>query len=147
MKRPRALIPKSGRVAYSLLPGETLSSTSSVPFDFKRFLTSTFTAEAIVLGCRADAFTAVVLWMESFRQDPAGTLPNDDLSLARLAGFGADLDAWIRAKPFALYGWSPVHVTGTDHYSYLYHPLIEQIAHDLVRCSVNETSSTEPKES
>lgn len=47
----------------------------------------------------------VTLWLKSWDQVPAGTLPTDDISLCRLAELGRDLKKWRRIKPQALHGW------------------------------------------
>ena len=118
---------------YPLAYGQTLCGHEAVPFFFNRFLTSRFVAMATVEDGRADAFTAVLLWMESFRHDPAGTLPNDDIQLARLAGFGTDIGAWKKARPQALYGWRPTRIIGLthDHLAYLSHPVVEEVIRQI----------------
>lgn len=120
---------------YGLRYGDTLSNHDWVPFEVNRFLASRFAATAIARDQRADAFTAIVLWMESFRQDPAGSLPDDDLELARLAGFGRDIDGWRAARPFALYGWRSVSIEDAPPGAVprLGHGVIERIAVDLHR--------------
>lgn len=124
---------------YPLAYGQTLCGHESVPFFFNRFLTSRFVAKATVQNGRADAFTAVMLWMESFRQNPAGTLPNDDVQLARLAGFGGDLEAWGKARAGALYGWRQTHVLGGNHStsSFLSHPVIEEVIREIAMQTPN----------
>lgn len=47
----------------------------------------------------------VTLWLKSWDQVPAGTLPPDDVSLCRLAELGKDLRAWNRVKMVALHLW------------------------------------------
>lgn len=58
------------------------------------------------------------LWWEAWQQCPAGSLPDDDFTLCRLADFGADLKAWAKAKAVALHGF----IRCTD--GRLYHPLL-----------------------
>jgi len=48
---------------------------------------------------------AVMLWCSAWHQVPAGSLPNDDGTLARLAGLGRDLKTWRRLKPGVLRGF------------------------------------------
>lgn len=62
---------------------------------------STFHAKATDAEWRA----GVTLWLKSWDQVPAGTLPNDDVVLCRLAELGADLRAWRKIKERALHGW------------------------------------------
>ena len=49
----------------------------------------------------------MLLWSESFRADPAGTLPTCDIELASLAGF-KDLEQWQACRDAVLDGWVPV---------------------------------------
>lgn len=62
--------------------------------------------------------SAVLLWCAAWHQVPAGSLPNDDLSLASLAGFGRALGEWMKVREGALRGW----VQCTD--GRLYHPVV-----------------------
>jgi hypothetical protein len=48
---------------------------------------------------------AVLLWCAAWHQVPAGSLPNDDGTLARMAGLGRDQRTWRRLKPEALRGF------------------------------------------
>lgn len=48
---------------------------------------------------------AIELWWESRQQVPAGSLPDDDIALTRLAGYGRDIASWRAIRPDALYGW------------------------------------------
>jgi hypothetical protein len=57
---------------------------------------------------------AIVLWCKSWSQVPAGSLPNDDISLKRLSG----ADNWKRVKAGAMRGW----VLCSDNR--WYHPVI-----------------------
>ena len=47
----------------------------------------------------------VTLWLKSWDQVPAGSLPDDDVDLCRLAELGRDLKAWRRVREGALHGW------------------------------------------
>jgi hypothetical protein len=93
--------------AYPLRKGETLSSNEWVEWHIHRFLTSRFRAYCLSRGeaGRSVLGTAVVLWTESYRQDPAGTLPDDDVELAQLAGYGADVAGWAAVREQVLHGW------------------------------------------
>ena len=53
----------------------------------------------------------------SWHQEPAASLPDDDVELAKLAGFGRMVGAWRALKEGALYGW----VRCSD--GRLYHPV------------------------
>lgn len=123
---------------YPLRAGETLADSRWVEWHIHRFLGSRFTSLVLAAGRRGDGFTAVLLWSEAFRQDPAGTLPDDDLELCRLAQFGADREAWLAARPLALHGWSPVLVEddaagGDPQGGRLGHRLIAEVAVRMAR--------------
>lgn len=60
-----------------------------------------------VLILPAEAFrAAVLLWAAAWHQVPAGTLPEADAQLAKLAGLGRDLAAWQGMKEAALHGFT-----------------------------------------
>lgn len=104
---------------YPLKWGETVADQDWFPLHFHSLLGSQFVAEACVGGesSRAGAFTAVLLWCEAFKQDPAGTLPDNDVALARFAGFGPDIEAWRKVKDLALRGWCSCHIDGDERRS------------------------------
>ena len=53
-----------------------------------------------------DEFKAALkLWAEAMLESPAGSLPDDDYLLARLADYGRDVDGWLSVKAMALHGW------------------------------------------
>lgn len=117
--------------AYPLRCGETLSSNEWIEFHIHRFLTSRFKAYCLRDGVegRAVGFTAVILWAECYRQDPAGTLPDDDVELAQIAGFGSDVAGWQAVRRAVLHGWVPCHCAdATEGVTRLGHPLIAEIA-------------------
>ena len=47
----------------------------------------------------------VTLWGRAWHQVPAGSLPNDELTLCNLAGFGRDMKTWRRIRNIALRGF------------------------------------------
>lgn len=47
----------------------------------------------------------VTLWLKAQDQKPAGSLPDDDLELCRLAELGRDTKTWKKLRPRALHGW------------------------------------------
>jgi hypothetical protein len=76
---------------------------------------------AVILN--GDEFrAAVILWCAAWHQVPAASLPKDDRLLASLAGYGRDLDGWLKVKEGALRG----HVECSD--GRLYHPVVAQKA-------------------
>lgn len=66
---------------------------------------------------------AVLLWSAAWHQVPAGSLPDDDLQLAKLAGFGRVVSEWLKLRASALHGF----VKCSD--GRLYHTVIAEIAH------------------
>lgn len=61
---------------------------------------------------------ALTLWWKAWNQVPAGSLPNDDTALCRLADLGRDVKGWRKLKDHALHGF----VLCTD--GRLYHPFL-----------------------
>lgn len=62
---------------------------------------SEFNARATDAEWRA----AVTLWWAAWQQKPAGSLPDDDTALCRLADLGRDLKAWRAVRERALHGF------------------------------------------
>jgi hypothetical protein len=65
---------------------------------------------------------AITLWWAAWTQRPAASLPDDDISLCRLADLGRDLKAWRKVKSGALSGF----VKCSD--GRLYHPTVAEQA-------------------
>jgi hypothetical protein len=113
------------RWEYPLRLGDTLAPAG--PLTVEGLLTSRFVAYCLRDGetSRAILGTAALLWAESLRQDPAGTLPDDDVELAFLARFGADLASWQAVRGKVLQGWNPRQFwDGQEFRLRLYHPQI-----------------------
>jgi hypothetical protein len=72
-----------------------------MPMEVARLFGSEFHAQVNDSEWRA----GVTLWLKSFHQVPAASLPDDDVALARLAELGRDVKAWRRIKRRALRGW------------------------------------------
>jgi hypothetical protein len=115
---------------YPLRWGDTITNYEWMPFHIDKFLDSSMLAEAIAEDRRGDVLTAVMLWCKAMKQDPAGTLPDDDVQLAQMAGFGADVAAWRAVRAGALRGWVPVIIEGEKPGAKprLGHPFIEPLA-------------------
>jgi len=64
----------------------------------------------------------VTLWLKSFHQVPAASLPDDDVELARLAELGRDVRTWRKVRSGALHGW----IKCSD--GRLYHPVVAEKA-------------------
>ena len=83
--------------------------------DVRRLLTS----ETWILGTGDERAAAMTLWLESWHQVPAASVPNNDRMLAHLSQAGAN---WPQVKQHALRGW----VDGGD--GRLYHPVVAEKA-------------------
>ena len=64
--------------------------------------------------------SGVTLWLKSWDQVPAGSLPDDDIDLCRLAELGRDLKTWKKLRAGAMRGW----VLCSD--GRLYHPVVAE---------------------
>ena len=67
---------------------------------------------------------AVLLWCASWHQVPAASLPDDDVILSQLAGFGRVVKEWKKLRAGALRGW----VKCSD--GRLYHPVVAEKANE-----------------
>lgn len=87
-----------------------------MPLDIARLFGSEFHARASDGEWRA----GLTLWLKSYHQVPAASLPDDEVALARLAEYGRDLKSWRAVKDGALHGW----VKCSD--GRLYHPVVAE---------------------
>ncbi|MBS0219157.1 MAG: hypothetical protein JSR91_00295 [Proteobacteria bacterium] len=89
---------------------------TSMPLDVQRLRDSGIagTGDAEIFRC------AVLLWCAAWHQIPAGSLPSDDPSLARLAGLGRDLKGWAKIKSGAMRGF---RLFADER---LYHPVVSE---------------------
>lgn len=85
-----------------LVPAEVdLSDFKYMELDVRRLRDSRFGAE--VCG---DAFRAgVMLWCAAWHQVPCGSVPDDDIELANLAGYGRFVKEWKKIRAQALQGF------------------------------------------
>jgi len=98
-------------LATPLMPATVdLRDFQFMPIDVRRLLTS----ETWMLGDGEERAAAMTLWLESWHQVPAGSLPNNDRMLAHLA----QCPRWSKVKRHALRGW----VECAD--GRLYHPVV-----------------------
>lgn len=108
-----------------LVPAEVdLRDFAFMPLDVLRLRDSELSAtpDAEVFRC------AVLSWCISWHQIPAASLPDDDVSLSRLLGFGRDLKGWKKVRASGgLRGW----VKCSD--GRLYHPVVAEKANDAWR--------------
>jgi hypothetical protein len=87
-----------------------------MPLDITRLFASAFHAKANDAEWRA----GLTLILKSWHQRPAGSLPDDDIALCRLAELGRDLKTWRRIRGNALHGWMK-HSDGR-----LYHAVVTE---------------------
>jgi hypothetical protein len=91
-----------------------------MPLYGQQLFASDFNARASDTGWRA----AVTLWWQAWQQIPAGSLPDDDVILCRLAELGRDLRTWKRIRGEALHGFAK-HADGR-----LYAPFLAKLANE-----------------
>lgn len=103
-------------------PDCDLQDVPYMPMYVQRMLNSSFNAMADDKAWRA----GVTLWLKSWQQVPAASLPNDDEQLCQIAGFGREIRAWRKVRDKALRGW-----TLADD-GRLYHPLIAEAALEVL---------------
>lgn len=85
-----------------IVPGNCdLRGFPYTPLFRARLFGSSFHARATDAEWRA----GVTLWLKSWDQVPAGTLPDDDIDLCRLAELGRNIKAWLRLRTGAMRGW------------------------------------------
>jgi hypothetical protein len=85
-----------------LVPAEVdLRDFQFTPIFRSRLFGSSFHARSTDAEWRA----GVTLWLKSWDQVPAGTLPDDDIDLCRLAELGRDMRSWQKVKTGAMHGW------------------------------------------
>lgn len=65
---------------------------------------------------------AILLWCAAWHQVPAASLPDDDIELAHLAGYGRVIKEWRKVRAVALHGF----IKCSD--GRLYHPVIAEKA-------------------
>lgn len=89
-------------MATPLTPaGCDLRDFPHTPLFRSRLFGSSFHARATDSEWRA----GVTLWLKSWDQVPAGSLPEDDIELCRLAELAKDVKAWRKVRAGALRGW------------------------------------------
>jgi len=94
-----------------------------MPIDVVRLRDSDFACRATDAAFRA----GVMLWLASWHQVPAGSLPDDDCVLSMLAQFGRVVRVWKRHRAGALHGW----IKCSD--GRLYHPVVAEKAREAWR--------------
>lgn len=97
-----------------------------------RLFGSSFHARANDAEWRA----GVTLWLKSWDQVPAGSLPDDDIELCRLAELARDLKAWKKHKAGAIRGW----VLCSD--GRLYHPVVAEGINTALEAKIKQRLKT-----
>lgn len=97
-----------------------LTDFGFMPLDVRRLRDSKIAANASGDEFRA----AVLLWCAAWHQKPAASLPDDDVELSQLAGYGRVVREWRKVRDGALHGW----VKCSD--GRLYHPVIAEKANE-----------------
>jgi hypothetical protein len=97
-------------------PAADLSGFEWMELNIHRLFRSEMWAKAT-----GDEFRAALkLWGESFWEKPAGSLPDDDVLLARLADYGRDVKGFESVKAMVMRGW----IKCSD--GRLYHPVVAE---------------------
>ena len=104
-----------------------------MPLRVKRLIDSGFSAHTTAEEFRA----GVLLWSQSWHEVPAGSLPDDDVDLAKAAGFGRVVAEWRKVRTGALRGF----VKCSD--GRLYHPVIAELAMRAWESKVVQAHKTE----
>jgi uncharacterized phage protein (TIGR02220 family) len=110
-----------------------LRDYATMPIDIPALMGSRFFA--VTSG---DEFRAgFTLWCASWHQLPAGSLPDDDRQLARLAGYGRDVAGFQVIKVNALMGWA-LCSDGN-----LYHPFVAARVNAAIATKKHASKRTE----
>ena len=78
----------------------------------------------------------VTLWLKSWDQVPAGSLPDDDIELCRLAELARDLKTWKKVKAGAMRGW----IKCSD--DRLYHPIVAEGVNTALEAKTAQRTKT-----
>ena len=115
-------------------PDVDLRDFAFMPLDVLRLRDSELssTPDAEVFRC------AVLSWCVSWHQVPAASLPDDDVPLARLLGFGRDIKGWKKVRADGgMRGW----VKCSD--GRLYHSVVAEKAREAWSAKVAQRARTE----
>ena len=98
-----------------------------------------FGSDTWLLASDAGRVAALTLWWASWKQSPAGSLPDHDRALAQLAGFGTQVKAWMDIRAEVMRGW----VKCSD--GRLYHPVVCELALEALELRVEKTEKVDHK--
>lgn len=123
--------------ALPLTPSDCdLRDFAFMPLDVQRLRDSELASNETPEACWA----ALLLWSASWHQVPAGSIPNDDMWIAKHAGYqlrGKIDKAWTGVRSGALRGW----VECSD--GRLYHPVVAEKARDAWQAKLEQRYRTE----
>lgn len=102
------------------------------PLFRSRLFGSSFHARATDSEWRA----GVTLWLKSWDQVPAGSLPDDDVELCRLAELARDIKTWKRVREGSLRGWF-LCADGR-----LYHPVVAEGINNAIEAKATQRAKT-----
>lgn len=112
--------------------GTDLKDFPHTPLFRSRLFGSSFHAKATDSEWRA----GVTLWLKSWDQVPAGSLPNDDIELCRLAELARDLKAWKKVRDGAMRGWALC----SD--GRLHHPVVAEGVNTAIEAKAKQRQKT-----
>lgn len=112
--------------------GCNLQDFPHTPIYRARLFGSSFHARASDGEWRA----GVTLWLKSWDQVPAGSLPDDDIELCRLAELARDLKTWKKVKAGAMRGW----IKCSD--DRLYHPVVAEGINNALEAKAAQREKT-----
>lgn len=102
------------------------------PLFRSRLFGSSFHARATDAEWRA----GVTLWLKSWDQEPAGSLPNDDIELCRLAELARDMKTWKKIREGSMRGW----ILCSD--GRLYHPVVAEGVNNAIEAKEKQRLKT-----
>ncbi len=112
--------------------GTNLQDFPHTPILRSRLFGSSFHARTTDSEWRA----GVTLWLKAWEQVPAGSLPDDDIELCRLAELARDLKTWKKLKAGAMRGW----VLCSD--GRLYHPVVAEVVRNALDAKTAQRDKT-----
>lgn len=101
---------------------------------FKLDFINLFNSDFMQLATGEEFKAAFALWTRSLHQVPAGSLPNNEIIIARLAGYNPRQRTWKAIREMALYGW-----TLCDD-GRLYHPTVTGTVLDMTSSSAHQAA-------
>lgn len=113
-------------------PGCVLQDFPHTPIFRARLFGSSFHARATDAEWRA----GVTLWLKSWDQVPAGSLPDDDIELCRLAELARDLKTWKKLRDGSMRGW----ILCSD--GRLYHPVVAEGINNALEAKAAQRDKT-----